>query len=141
MAGGIRDSGNTTLSEINVTPLVDVMLVLLIVFMISAPMMNQGFQVDLPRTQAQTLDDAKDPIELVLKPNGQILMDQRPVRVGDLETSLRSIAASRPNIEVHIKADRSLSYGTVAEVMSAVKRAQIHRVGLSTAPITSRNQP
>ena len=83
MAGSIKDSSaSTALSEINVTPLVDVMLVLLIVFMISAPMMNQGIQVDLPKTQAQTLNDSQQPVVLVVNKNRQILINEKAIEPG-----------------------------------------------------------
>ncbi len=138
MAGGVRDNSNTTLSEINVTPLVDVMLVLLIVFMISAPMMNQGIQVDLPKTQAQTLNDAQEPLVLVVKANRQILINEKPIEPGTLQSKLQSIAQSRPNAEVFIQADQGLPYGVIATVMAEVKRAKIQRVGLVTEPGESK---
>ncbi len=136
MAGGIRHTqqGNTALSEINVTPLVDVMLVLLIVFMISAPMMNQGIQVDLPKTQAQTLNDAREPLVLTMKANRRILLNEKPIEPGTLRSKLESIAATRPNTEVFIQADRGLPYGVIAQLMAEVKRAKIQRVGLVTEP-------
>jgi len=138
MAGSIRDNGNTTLSEINVTPLVDVMLVLLIVFMVSAPMMNQGIQVDLPKTQAQTLNDAQEPLVLVVKANRQILINEKAIEPGTLQAKLQSIAKSRPNAEVFIQADQGLPYGVIATVMAEVKRAKIQRVGLVTEPGESK---
>jgi biopolymer transport protein TolR len=138
MAGSIRDNSNTTLSEINVTPLVDVMLVLLIVFMVSAPMMNQGIQVDLPKTQAQTLNDAQEPLVLVVKANRQILINEKPIEPGTLHSKLLSIAQSRPNAEVFIQADQGLPYGVIATVMAEVKRAKIQRVGLVTEPGESK---
>jgi len=138
MAGGIRNNSNSALSEINVTPLVDVMLVLLIVFMISAPMMNQGIQVDLPKTQAQTLNDAQEPVVLVVKSNRQILINEKPIDPGTLQSKLQSIAQARPNAEVFIQADQTLPYGVIASVMAEVKRAKIQRVGLVTEPGESK---
>ena len=135
MAGSIKDhSGGTALSEINVTPLVDVMLVLLIVFMISAPMMNTGIQVDLPKTQAQTLNESQNPLVLVVKANRQILINEKPIESGNLRAQLEAIARSKPNAEVFIQADQGLPYGVIATVMSEVKRAKIQRVGLVTEP-------
>ncbi|MEN9723885.1 MAG: hypothetical protein RJB38_1871 [Pseudomonadota bacterium] len=139
MAGGVKSpSQNTALSEINVTPLVDVMLVLLIVFMISAPMMNQGIQVDLPKTQAQTLNDSQDPIVLTIKSNRQILLNEKLVETGSLRAQLESIGTSRPQTQVFIQADQGLPYGVIATVMAEVKRAKIQRVGLVTEPGDSK---
>ncbi len=124
----------TALAEINVTPLVDVMLVLLIVFMISAPLMNQGVQVDLPKTTAQTLNETQEPLVLVINKNRQILIGDKPVESGSLRARLEAIAAARPNVEVFIHADQGLPYGLIAQVMAEVKRSRIHRVGLVTDP-------
>ncbi|NDD90876.1 biopolymer transporter ExbD [bacterium] len=139
MAGSIKDgSSQTALSEINVTPLVDVMLVLLIVFMVSAPMMNQGIQVDLPKTQAQTLNDTQDPVILVVNKNRQILINEKAIEPGSLRSKLQAIAAAKPNVEVFIQADQGLPYGVIATVMAEVKKAKILRVGLVTEPGDSK---
>jgi biopolymer transport protein TolR len=124
----------TALAEINVTPLVDVMLVLLIVFMVSAPLMNQGVQVDLPKTTAQTLNESQDPLVLVINKNRQILIGDKVIPAGTLRPRLEAIAAAKPNIEVFIHADQTLPYGLIAQVMAEVKRSRIHRVGLVTDP-------
>lgn len=139
MAGGIQKQGaggtSTALAEINVTPLVDVMLVLLIIFMVSAPLMNnQGVQVDLPKTSAQTLNDAERPIILSVNKGRQILIGDKVIEQGTLRARLEAIAAARPNVEVFIHADQSLPYGLIAQVMAEVKRSKIHRVGLVTDP-------
>ncbi|MBU6376119.1 MAG: biopolymer transporter ExbD [Bdellovibrionales bacterium] len=139
MAGFIKDgSSSTALSEINVTPLVDVMLVLLIVFMISAPMMSQGIQVDLPKTQAQTLNDSQDPVILVVNKNRQILINDKAIEQGSLRSKLQAIASAKPNVEVFIQADQGLPYGVIATVMAEVKKAKIQRVGLVTEPGDSK---
>ena len=141
MAGSIKNSSTqTALSEINVTPLVDVMLVLLIVFMVSAPMMNQGVQVDLPKAQAQTLNDSQNPVMLVLTKSRQILLNEKAVEPGTLRSKLEAIAASRPNAEVFVQADETLPYGMIAQVMAEVKQAKLHRVGLVTAPGDSKHR-
>lgn len=124
----------TTLAEINVTPLVDVMLVLLIVFMISAPLMQQGVQVDLPKANAGSMSEVPDQIVLVVNKSKQLLINGNVIPGGSLRNRLEAIAAAKPNVEVFIQADQGVAYGFIAQVMAEVKRAQIHRVGLVTEP-------
>ncbi len=128
----------TTLAEINVTPLVDVMLVLLIVFMISAPLMQQGVQVDLPKANAGTLSDPPDQLVLVVQRNRQVSIQGHAIPSGQLLQKLQAIAAAKPGIEVFLQADQSVPYGVVAQVMAEVKRAKIQRVGLVTQPADAR---
>jgi biopolymer transport protein TolR len=135
---GRSQSGPAVLAEINVTPLVDVMLVLLIVFMISAPMMQQGIQVDLPKANSGSIDESHDPLLLVLDKNHQIAIGETLIERGTLFTKLKAIARAKPTTEIVIQADQSISYGWVAQVMGEVKRAGIQRVGLVTEP--SENQ-
>jgi len=113
---------------------VDVMLVLLIVFMVSAPLMTQGVQVDLPKTTAQTLNESREPLVLSINKNRQIQINEKTIETGSLRGRLEAIAAARPDVEVFIHADQSLPYGLIAQVMAEVKRAKIHRVGLVTDP-------
>jgi biopolymer transport protein TolR len=124
----------TTLAEINVTPLVDVMLVLLIVFMISAPLMQQGIQVDLPKANAGAMTEAPDQLVLVINKSRQIMISEHIIPPGTLLKKLEAIVAAKPKIEVVIQADQSVIYGYIAQVMSEVKRAGISRVGLVTEP-------
>lgn len=124
----------STLSEINVTPLVDVMLVLLIVFMVSAPLMQQGVQVDLPKANAGSLSETPEQIVLVVTKNKQILINEKVIKEGTLRTWLETLSASKPNLDVFIQADQGVNYGFVAQVMAEVKKAKIQRVGLVTDP-------
>lgn len=124
----------TVLSEINVTPLVDVMLVLLIVFMITAPLMQQGISVDLPKANAQSLSEVPSQVVLVVNKSRQISMNGNILTSGSLRGRLEAIYASKPDVEVFIQADQGVSYGFVAQVMAEVKRAKINRVGLVTEP-------
>lgn len=128
----------TTLAEINVTPLVDVMLVLLIVFMVSAPLMQQGIQVDLPRTHATSMDEVPDQITLVVNKNRQISISEHAIPSGTLSKKLEAIVAAKPEIQVVIQADHSVSYGYIAQIMSEVKKSGINRVGLATQPADSK---
>lgn len=132
--GGGRRSTPVTLAEINVTPLVDVMLVLLIVFMISAPLMQQGVQVDLPRANAGSLSEVPDQLILVVNKNKQVTMNGNSIATGTLRARLEAIATAKPEVQVFIQADQGVNYGFIAQVMAEVKRAKIHRVGLVTEP-------
>lgn len=129
-----RFSSPATLAEINVTPLVDVMLVLLIVFMISAPLMQQGIQVDLPKVNAGSLSETPDQILLVINNKKEILMGEKHIPKGTLRKRLQAISSVKPNVQVFIQADRDIDYGFVAQVMAEVKQARVSRVGLVTEP-------
>jgi biopolymer transport protein TolR len=131
--GGGRFSA-TTLAEINVTPLVDVMLVLLIVFMISAPLMQQGVQVDLPKATAGSLNEVPDQLVLVVSKEKSITINGTVIPSGALGAKLQAIADVKPNVEVFIQADQFVPYGYIAQVMAEVKRSKINRVGLVTEP-------
>jgi biopolymer transport protein TolR len=124
----------TSLAEINVTPLVDVMLVLLIVFMISAPLMQQGIQVDLPKANTGTLNEVPDQLVLTVNKSQQIIIAEHTIPSGTLLKKLEAIVAAKPRIEVVIQADHAVSYGFIAQVMAEVKKAGISRVGLATEP-------
>jgi biopolymer transport protein TolR len=122
------------LAEINVTPLVDVMLVLLIVFMISAPLMQQGIQVDLPKTAATNLTEVPEQVTLVVNRSRQISLGGRTLAPGALRSQLEAMSTARPDIQVTVQADQSLPYGYVAQVMAEIRQAKIYRVGLVTEP-------
>ncbi len=122
----------TALSEINVTPLVDVMLVLLIVFMISAPLMQQGVQVDLPKANAQTLSETPEQLLLVVNKSKQITLNGTPISEGNLRSKLLAVAQNKPDIQIFIQADQTVPYGFIAAVMAEVRQAKISKVGLVT---------
>ena len=129
-----RTGSRTVLSEINVTPLVDVMLVLLIIFMVTAPMMQQGLDVELPETQASGVPTTDEPFVLVIKKDGSLYAGQKNLERRGLAAKLAAIFSTRKNKEVYIQADRAVDYGTVAEVMGEVRAAGIYSVGLITLP-------
>lgn len=133
-SGSSRFSAPTSLAEINVTPLVDVMMVLLIIFMISAPLMQQGIQVNLPKANAGTLNEVPDQLVLTINQKRQISIGGNEVPVGGLQKKLQAIQNANPNVEIFIQADQAISYGYVAQVMAEVKGAKIQRVGLVTDP-------
>jgi biopolymer transport protein TolR len=129
-----RGGGKTSLSEINVTPFVDVMLVLLIVFMVSAPLMQQGVDVNLPKADAGSISQSQEPVILSIQSNAAIKLDDKSYSLGSLREKLAALALAKPNLQVLVQADQAVSYGVVAKVMAEVKKAKIHRVGLVTAP-------
>ncbi len=124
------------MSEINVTPLVDVMLVLLIIFMVTAPMMQQGIDIDLPETTSSGVETNDQPFILVIKKNGQILADKTPIEFSVLRTKLKAIFETRRNKQIYIQADKNVDYGSVANAMAEVRAAGILNVGLITIPKT-----
>jgi biopolymer transport protein TolR len=127
----------TTLAEINVTPLVDVMLVLLIVFMISAPLMQQGVQVDLPKTNSGAMSEVPDQLVLTVSKVKQVSINGNLIKPGTLRAKLEAVAQAKPDVQLFIQADQSVPYGFVAQVMGEAKQAKITRVGLVTEPGTT----
>ena len=122
------------LAEINVTPMVDVMLVLLIIFMVSAPLMQQGIQVDLPKTKSPSLNDQEKPIVLVIKKTGAIEIGESGIPSDRVTEKLHAIFDKRDKKEIYIQADKGIPYGTLATVMAQVQAAGILRIGLVTEP-------
>ncbi|WP_043363572.1 biopolymer transporter ExbD [Belnapia sp. F-4-1] len=121
-------------SEINVTPLVDVMLVLLVIFMVTAPMMTAGIALDLPKTAAAPLSPPAPPLELSLTKEGGLFLDKEAVPQEALEPRLVAIHAETPDRALHLRADRGLDYGEVLRVMGLVQRAGITKVALVSLP-------
>ena len=124
----------TAMSEINVTPLVDVMLVLLIVFIVTAPLLMQAVQVKLPKTAAvNPVKDART-VQLSVNAEGSVFVDQRPIHFDILEAELKKLLAQNTELNVQIHADESVRYGRVAQVMAAAQRAGIVKLGFVTVP-------
>ena len=142
MAASSGGSGRQTLAEINVTPLVDVMLVLLIIFMVTAPLIQQGVEVKLPEARAQPVKAEEEKLVLSLKADKTIWLGggEEPARLSleDLEERLRANARLRQDRELYLMADRTLPYGFVVEVMAAVQRAGVQNLGMITNPSPSR---
>jgi len=142
MALSSGGSGRQTLAEINVTPLVDVMLVLLIIFMVTAPLIQQGVEVNLPDARAQPVKSQEEKLVLSLKADRTIWLGagEAPARLAldDLEERLRANARVRQEKELYLMADRNLPYGFVVEVMAAVQRAGVTNLGMITNPAPSR---
>jgi biopolymer transport protein TolR len=110
------------------------MLVLLIVFMVSAPMMQQGVHVDLPKANAGSLDSVPDQLVLVVNKSREIRINNNLVEAGTLNHKLTAVSSVKPDVQVFIQADQTVPYGFIAQVMAEVKRAKISRVGLVTEP-------
>jgi biopolymer transport protein TolR len=119
------------MSEINVTPFVDVMLVLLIIFMVTAPLLQQGIDVNLPKAKGKDMPP-EERIALVIKRDQKIYMNDTPVTVGEMRRKLESISKMNPN--VFLKADKDIPYGLVVEVMGEIKEAGIEKLGMVTEP-------
>lgn len=122
------------MSEINVTPFVDVMLVLLIIFMVTAPMMVQGMKVDLPRAEAPPLESAEEQMILSLDAEGRAFINESEFPMEELPAKLAAIHAANPDQAIFVKADGSLPYERVMQMMSIAQQAGIGKVGLITQP-------
>jgi biopolymer transport protein TolR len=133
MAFNLRDEQDDVLGEINVTPLVDVMLVLLIIFMVATPMLHQGIQVALPRAEARNLPlKFQDPLVLSIRRDGEIFLRDAPVGLADLADRLKEQLAGRADDTVFVKGDREVPYGRVIEVLDRLHRNGIVHVGMVT---------
>jgi biopolymer transport protein TolR len=122
------------MSEINVTPLVDVMLVLLIIFMVTAPMLQQGLDVELPETASSGTPTAEDPFIVTIQEDGKIFLGKARVPINDLRRKLTAIFSTRKEKSIYIQADRQTSYGVVAETMAEARAAGIFNISLVTQP-------
>jgi biopolymer transport protein TolR len=131
---GRRARRRRPLAEINVTPFVDVMLVLLIVFMVTAPLLTVGVPVDLPKTRAQPLGQDREPLSVTIKRNGQIYLQNTPVADDELVSKLTAIAANGYDQRIFVRGDTSVNYGRVMQVMGMLSTAGFTHIGLVTGP-------
>ncbi len=129
-----NNTDNRPMAEINVTPLVDVMLVLLIIFMVTAPMLQMGIDVNLPRVKAKSVDVAEEKLVLTINGAKEIFLNKTRMSLTDLGTKLEHIFASRIEREVYLRADRNVPYGFVVEVMAEVRKAGVDKLGMITEP-------
>ncbi len=129
------EHGNRFMSDINVTPFVDVMLVLLIIFMVTAPMMMEGVEVNLPKTTTKSIKTREDPLILTVNKKGEIFIENHEIKLEELEVKVRKILKYRREQEVLLKADREVPYGFVIKVIAGVKKAGIDKLGMITEPI------
>lgn len=132
---GMGSSNNrSSMSEINVTPLVDVMLVLLIIFMVTAPMMQQGIDIDLPETAASGIEASEEPFVLTIRSDGKIYVAKEEVPFNVLRKKLKAIFETRKNKQIYLKADKTVNYETVAKTLAEMRAAGIYNIGLVTLP-------
>jgi biopolymer transport protein TolR len=135
-SGNSRRSGRASagryrpMSEINVTPLVDVMLVLLVVFMVTAPLLTVGVPVELPQTQAPPINEQKEPLVITVNRDGVIFIQETTVPIESLIVRLQSITGSNPDAVLYVRGDKEINYGRVLEVMSLVSAAGFRKVSL-----------
>ena len=132
--GRRRRRRHEVMSAINVTPMVDVMLVLLIIFMVSAPLLTVGVPIDLPQTQATSLSQDKEPLTVSVNDKGEIFLQNAEIKVDDLLPKLQAIAQARGGSEarIYVRGDRRVDYGTMMKVMGRLSSAGFHRVALVT---------
>jgi len=124
------------MSDINVTPFVDVMLVLLIIFMVTAPMMMQGVNVSLPEATSKPLPAETDQLIITIDKNNQIFVNDFKISLDFLQEKLKRIIESRQNRDVYLRADKGISYGMVVRVMAEIKEAGVEKLGMVTEPVT-----
>jgi biopolymer transport protein TolR len=131
---GRRRAGRAVMSEINVTPMVDVMLVLLIIFMVSAPLMTVGVPIDLPKTKAKSLDQDNQPLTLSVSPKGQVFLQNSEVPADQLVDKLKAVTDARGGLDerIFVRGDKNVQYGTVMQVMGRLSAAGFKRMSLVT---------
>ena len=122
------------MAEINVTPLVDVILVLLIIFMVTAPMLQMGIDVNLPKVKSKSVDVTEEKLVLTITDAKEIFINKNRIPLNDLRTKLDGIFTSRIDREIFMRADKSIPYGFVIEVMSEVRKAGVDKLGMITEP-------
>ena len=125
-----KNNKNKTISQINVTPFVDVMLVLLIVFMITAPLLTVGVSVDLPKTKAAQLNSKGDPIVVSIKQNGDLYIQERSVDSLNLLPRLKAISEGNKNLRIYVRGDKNVPYGIVLDTIAKIKRSGFKKVAL-----------
>ncbi|MCZ4280811.1 protein TolR [Kiloniella laminariae] len=123
-------SGRRPMSDINVTPFVDVMLVLLIVFMVAAPLLTVGVPVDLPKTQAQSLSESEEPLVISVNANGELFIQEALVEEDQLVPRLQAVTENKPDTRIYVRGDKAIDYGRVMQVMGLVNSAGFSKVAL-----------
>jgi biopolymer transport protein TolR len=131
-ASSQRDSG--TISQINVTPLVDVMLVLLVIFMVTAPIIQQGVQVNLPQARSGAIPGTEEHLVVTVAKNGKVYLNDNVMSLAQLGEKLRAIKKMDANKQVYLRADQDVRYGTVMQAIAEIKKSGIERLGMVTRP-------
>jgi biopolymer transport protein TolR len=130
-----RGNNKSLMSEINVTPLVDVMLVLLIIFMVTAPMLMQGVEVNLPKTTTKNIKTKEEPLMLTVNKEKEIFIEKHRITLDNLEIKIQKIFQNRKDKEILLRADKEVPYGFVIKVIAKVKQAGIDKLGMVTEPL------
>ncbi len=133
-----QKSNDGSIAAINVTPLVDVMLVLLVIFMVTAPILQQGVAVNLPHAEAAPLTGEEDQLVVAVDRQSQVYLNDTKIVLAELDAKLRAILRDQPGRQVYLRADRDVRYGDVMQVIAAVKGAGVERLGMVTEPETER---
>ena len=129
-----RDKGTPPMSDINMTPLIDVMLVLVVIFIITAPLLASSIKLDLPKTDAAKPNEAPKFVLLVVDKSGQAFLNDKPLATAELAQQLAQAAKQDPNTELQLRADESVPYGRVVEVMGVAQKAGLNRIGFVAEP-------
>jgi biopolymer transport protein TolR len=130
-----EQESNDSISQINITPLVDVMLVLLIIFMVTAPILQQGVNIDLPQVVTGPLEGKDEQLVVTVTREGKVQLNDSPLKVEELQKKLTAVLQVRPDREVYLRADKNVAYGKVVEVMAAVRNAGVRKLGMVTEPL------
>ena len=136
----IGSNSDNLMSDINVTPFVDVMLVLLIIFMVTAPMMTQGVEVTLPQATSEPLPSQEEQLMVTIARDKTIFINEQPVIFASLSDKVRALTAGRTDRPVYLRADEGIPYGDVIRVMSRIKDAGVAHVGMVTVPLSSTDE-
>ena len=129
------------MAEINVTPMVDVMLVLLIIFMVTAPLLTVGVELNLPRTQASQVSQPDEPLTVSVRADGSVFVQETATTVEELAARLAAIAQNKPDLRIFVRGDRGANYGRIAEVLGAISRGGFSKIALITDSTDSRTPP
>lgn len=132
MAFNTKDDGDDIMGEINVTPLVDVMLVLLVVFIVTAPLLTNAVHVNLPKTEDTAPPEEKEAVYLSVDAQGKIFIDKKEISIDSIESELKTRKEADPELALNLNADDGVQYGTVAKVMSSIERAGVTKLSVLT---------
>ena len=138
MAFNFKRSDREPMSEINVTPFVDVMLVLLIIFMVTAPLLTVGVQVDLPETSADTLPEESEPLTLTINSKGEVFIQETKIEFDNLIKKILAVSKNRTDTRIFVRGDKTINYGRVLEVMGKLSGSGFTKVALISEPYKER---
>ena len=138
MAFNLKRSEREPMSEINVTPFVDVMLVLLIIFMVTAPLLTVGVQVDLPETSADTLPEESEPLTLTINSKGEVFIQETKIEFNNLIKKILAVSNNRTDTRIYVRGDKTINYGRVLEVIGILSGSGFTKVALISEPYKER---